>query len=169
MASEAVSETFGADLFSDGDDFYGENPQAWSRLPKIMQAQAEGGYIDIDEPQMNYPNRLSTITEHTEKTEVQSMYTKPESTILGEPRSRYERTNDQRNSRSIQVSSNARSDQPIYRPEHDSSLSNFIRNPTTLLIRRPSVQPSIPLVQQRINTKAIPGIGPRHRGHSRHP
>lgn len=46
-----------------------------------MQAQPEGGYLDLNEPQIIYPNRLSTITERTEKTEVQSMFTKPESTV----------------------------------------------------------------------------------------
>lgn len=58
-----------------------DQAQPWSRLPKIMQAQPEGGYIDLNEPQVMYPNRLSTITEHTEKTEVASMFTRAESTI----------------------------------------------------------------------------------------
>ncbi|KAF6762802.1 hypothetical protein DFP72DRAFT_567577 [Ephemerocybe angulata] len=58
-----------------------DDGQQWSRMPKIMQAQPEGGYLDLNEPQIIYPNRLSTITERTEKTEVQSMFTKPESTV----------------------------------------------------------------------------------------
>ena len=62
-------------FLSDGD--YGE----WSRVPKIMQVQPEGGYLDIDESPVHYPNRLSTITEHTERTEAQSMYTKGNSTM----------------------------------------------------------------------------------------
>jgi len=65
------------------DDFYGAHPeysQSWSRLPKIMQAQPDG-YLDMHEPPVHYPNRLSTITERTEKTEAPSMFTKPESTI----------------------------------------------------------------------------------------
>ncbi|TFK29226.1 hypothetical protein FA15DRAFT_700173 [Coprinopsis marcescibilis] len=41
----------------------------WSRVPKIMQAQPEGGYLTAEEYSPRQVYRLSTITEKTEKTE----------------------------------------------------------------------------------------------------
>lgn len=141
LASKAGTDTSGADSLpsiSDGDeDFYGgsDNAQAWSRLPKIMQAQPEGGYLDVDEPQMLYPNRLSTITERTEKTEAQSMYTKPDSTVNGQlSLPSRKRLLTQLPNRSIQVRRSSRLDEPIHRPEHYPAFPNRICNSTIIEI-----------------------------------
>ncbi|KAH6915183.1 hypothetical protein BKA70DRAFT_568527 [Coprinopsis sp. MPI-PUGE-AT-0042] len=54
-------------------DFYNQNPssEVWSRIPKIMQAQPEGGYLTVDDYEPKY--RLSTIDEKTERTETQTL------------------------------------------------------------------------------------------------